>query len=296
MSSISLCCYRYNPTPPQQRQYQPPSYRQQTPSESHYAPRSDYSRTSASDYASRDAYDRKSSNYGSIGQYQREGNATPQYGQIGQQTYDYGSRRRTPTSQIVRQKPPTPPPQRDRSKSPSNAVSPIFGKKPQVVIDSERKYQERLEREAARARAANEPDYQKPKKSKAPGPSRPYESELKQKFRQSDNSETEEDGNPSDFGYLNNMVQSNRQRNNSTPQYATKSILKRSQSGSQDSNYAYNNYGSVGSNGGQYNNYYGTNSIDSMGSSAISGFSAPEIYASPYRYGDSTPQADVSIL
>ncbi|CAD5205341.1 unnamed protein product [Bursaphelenchus okinawaensis] len=259
---------------PSQRDY---AYRQQTP-ESHYAPRSDY--------ASRQQYDRSQSNYGSIASYQRDKNATPQF--IKASDYQRRPRGATPTNQIVRQKPPTPPPQPQRSRSPGEgAISPIFGKKPQVVLDSERKYQERLEREAARTRAA-EGDYQKPKKSKQ-APARPFDSELKQRFRQNATSDEDEQSS-TDFRYLNSMVNNeNRARMNQTPQYATKSILKRSGSGS-DSNYAYNNYGSVGS--GNYNNYYGTSSADSMGSSAHSGFSAPEIYASPYRYGDETPVAD----
>ncbi|CAD5208535.1 unnamed protein product [Bursaphelenchus xylophilus] len=240
------------------------SYRQPTPSsESHYAPRSEY--------ASRDHYSR-GSNYGPIAPYQRDHNATPQHSEASDYRRPRGA---TPTSQIVRQKPPTPPPQRPRSRSPNeNAISPIFGKKPQVVLDSERKYQERLEREANRARAA-EGDYQKPKKAKAV-PGRPFDNELKQRFKQTASDEDEPSG--ADFGYLNNMVNENRAKSNQTPQYATKSILKRSGSGSERS--------------GNYNNYYGTSSADSMGSSAHSGFSAPEIYAAPYRYGDETPVAE----
>ncbi|KAI6230545.1 hypothetical protein M3Y99_01047900 [Aphelenchoides fujianensis] len=53
----------------------------------------------------------------------------------------------------ARQKPPTPPPTgraRERSASPATLRSPLTGeKKPQIVLDSERQYRERLEREAA---------------------------------------------------------------------------------------------------------------------------------------------------
>lgn len=46
--------------------------------------------------------------------------------------------------QKFRSKPPTPPPTSRRDRSASPATSPLFGKKPQIVLDSERKYQEKM--------------------------------------------------------------------------------------------------------------------------------------------------------
>lgn len=263
---------------------------------------------------------RLGSNYSA---YQPLNNATAPYGSsAGSSAGAYGaggsgarSRGATPTSQF-RQKPPTPPPAaRDRSASPSqNAVSPIFGRKPQVVLDSERKYQERLDREAARAKAANgEPDYQRPRKAgkatgagpRGPaGPRQPFDSELRQRFRQQQDLDEEDE--PGRYG---SYARQQPQPGPASPpgsNYATKSILKRSGSGSQDSNYAYNNSSSTTTNtsgsgaGRDYQHYYGPSSADSMGSSAHSHFSAPEIYASPYRYtssaGERTPLAEVGLV
>ncbi|KAI6171586.1 Tensin-4 [Aphelenchoides bicaudatus] len=205
----------------------------------------------------------------------------------------------TSTPQKFKAKPPTPPPASRRDRSASPATSPLFGKKPQIVIDSERRYQEKLEKEA-RERNGNGHSSPTPREEPPRRPtassnygqiyqrvlppvtgastSRPQDlSSQKRAANSRLNDEYSDDEQGHDFGYLKNIVQNGR-RDVPTPssQYTstTKSILKRP--GSQDYGY------SVGTGSTSGYNYYGptghTDTIDSLSSSRLSN---PEIYAAP---------------
>ncbi|KAI6216945.1 hypothetical protein M3Y95_01250100 [Aphelenchoides besseyi] len=195
-------------------------------------------------------------------------------------------RSQTPT-QTRRQKPPTPPPtQRDRSPSPAIRNPLSGGRKPQIVLDSERQYKERLEREAQLYGLD-------PNSSTTPAPLAPAPAvngvPKKPFYMQSGPTDDYRRVLPYAAPRRYNDDYSDDETERPENRIQTKSILKRNNS-RDDASYGYS-YG-TGSTSGY--NYYGGTIDSSLSSSRISN---PEIYATP-RHLDfersDTPQFPVT--